>query len=106
MSAGEFDSALADDRVVLVFERLREFVDVRDLRGAQDLLARGFRIAERDVVVDRLREEERVLRHDAEVPAVVVKAKIAERLSVDEDFAGRGLMERRHQRDQRALSRP
>jgi len=56
LAAGEAHASLAHDRVVLVGESLGKFVDVCDMCGLQHVLARGLRIAEGDVVVDRFSE--------------------------------------------------
>ena len=72
--AGEFDAALADDGVVLLFEILGELVDARDAAGFQDLLFGGAGAREGDVFADGAVEQEGVLQDDAELGAVGVQA--------------------------------
>src|SRR5256885_17191383 len=58
LTAGEAHAALADDRVVLLFERLDEFVAVRDAADSLDLFSICVRLGERDVLRNRPVEEE------------------------------------------------
>src|SRR5438045_2858778 len=57
LSAGEPHAALADDRIVLLFERFDEFVAVRDAADRFDLFSIGVRFGERDVLRNRPVEE-------------------------------------------------
>jgi len=77
---------------------------VRDARRAHHLLARRVRVAEDDVVVDRVGEEERVLRHDRDVAPVVAEPHCVQVVAVDEDRAARRPVERSDQRNERALA--
>ena len=83
LSAGQLHAALADDRVVALLELLDELVAVRDAATRLDLLARGVRPREGDVLGDRAVEQEVVLHHDAEVRAVVAEPERREVAAVD-----------------------
>ena len=64
LAARERQAALADQRVVAVGERLDELVGLRELGRPLDLLARGVGARVGDVVVDRGREQERIVGDD------------------------------------------
>ena len=68
LPAGERDPALADHRVVAVREPLDELVRLREPRRRLDLLVGRVDAAERDVLAHGRREEERILRDDADRP--------------------------------------
>ena len=57
------------------------------MRDVGDLLVGRARLGEADVVGDRSREQERVLQHDAELPAVRAQLDAAQVVAVDEHRA-------------------
>src|SRR4029453_13002533 len=67
LAAGELYPALADDRLVALFELLGELVHAGQAAGPQHLLLARLRPREGDVLADRAVEEERVLEDDAEL---------------------------------------
>eukprot|EP00982_Pelagococcus_subviridis_P005632 29749-Pelagococcus_subviridis.AAC.4 len=71
LPAAELQPALADDGVVPVRHRAHRVVDRRAFRRGHDfLLARGVVLASvRDVIPDRVVEQDAVLRDDADVPS-------------------------------------
>ena len=75
-----------------------------DFRRAQDLFPCDVGISEGDVFVNGLRKQERVLRHDAQVPAVIVQPQVGEGNAVDENLAVRRPVKRGHERNERALA--
>ena len=110
LAARERDAALAEHGV----EPLRELVEVGPEAGAAARPARQVRRrasvavveSERDVLADRLREEERLLRHDAEAAAIARRGASAppgrRRASTVPSV---GLVEPRDQVEQRRLPR-
>src|SRR5918911_2239654 len=66
LTSGERDPALADHRVVALRQTLHELVRLREPRDARELLVVEIADAEGDVLPHRRREEERILRDDAD----------------------------------------
>ncbi len=60
---------------------------------------------EANVVADRTIEQEVVLHHDAELPAILAQPQRRQVLSIDQDSSLRGPVERHHQPDEGALPR-
>ena len=83
LTSGQCDAPLPDDGVVAVWQLENELVGLRGLRGCLDRLERRVGHAERDVVADRCREEERVLRDDADLPTERAAREIADVDAVD-----------------------
>jgi len=79
---------------------------VGDPRRFLDLFARRVRPRERNVLGDRSVEQEVVLQHHAELPAVVAEPERREIATVDEDPARPRSVERQDQADERALPAP
>ena len=104
LAAAEREAALADDRLVALGERLDEVVGLRGLRRRPDLLVARLGPAEADVLGDRRAEEERVLVHDADVPAQVGQLQVAHVLAVDEHGAAARVVEPRHEIGQGRLA--
>src|SRR5581483_2856853 len=69
LPARERDPALADHRVVAVGKRGHELVRLREPGGLLDLLVRRVGAAEREVLADGRREQERILRDHADLAA-------------------------------------
>ena len=104
------DAALADQRVVAVGQgghvarqpgRLRRALDAR---AAASTVAAG--AAERDVLGDRRREQERLLRRVADHPAQRPQRQRRDVMAADEQRPGRDLGQARDGVDQRGLPRP
>ena len=70
LAAGELHPALADDGVVLFGEPLSELVHAGNAAGFQDLLLGGAGAREGDVFFDGSVEQERILKHHAELRTV------------------------------------
>src|SRR5207253_2539244 len=71
LAAGELHAPLTHDGVVTLLEATHELIAVGDPRRLFDVLAGRVRPGECDVLRDRAVEQEVVLQHDAELPAVV-----------------------------------
>ena len=67
--------------------------------------SRGLRHAERHVLGDRVREQERLLRHEADRAAQAVERDLADVDAVDEHRPRRRVVQARQQVDQRRLAR-
>ena len=77
---------------------------VGDARRGDDLVVRGARTAQGDVVLDGVVEEHRVLRHDAHVGAQALLRVFADRHAVDEYVARRGVVEPGYQLAERRFA--
>ena len=71
---------------------------------AQHFLARCLRVAQSDVVEDRLGEEKRILRNDAQMLPILADAEVGERSAIDENLAFGRPVKRGDERDERALA--
>ena len=78
LAAGEFDAALADERVVLVGQLDDELVGVGAAGGVFDLGVGGVVAAVGDVVAHRAVEQEHVLLDDGQQVAVGAEAEVAD----------------------------
>ena len=87
LAARERDPALADHRVVAVRQLLDERVRLGGAGGRLDELLRHVGHAEGDVVADARREEERVLRDDADFAPQRTPRHVPHVDAVDEDAA-------------------
>src|SRR5579863_9721098 len=106
LPARELHATLADDRVVLLFEALRELIDAGNATRRQYLLLGGVRMREGDVLADGAVEEERVLKDDAEARAVRVQAHRREIDAVDAHRSRRRAVEGGDEADDGRLPRP
>ncbi len=97
LAAREFQAALADRAPVAVGQRGDEIVDARAPRRLGDLVLAGAGAAIADVVADRIVEQHRVLRHDADGAAQAVLAHVAQILAVDADGAAIDVVEAEQQ---------
>ena len=70
LAAGELDAALANDGFVLLGETLGKLINAGDATGLHQLLFRGIGAAEEDVFTNSAVEEEGLLQHDAQLPAI------------------------------------
>ena len=104
LAAGERDPALADHGLVALRQLGDELVRLRSARGRLDRLDRRVREAEGDVVAHGGREEERVLRDDADLAPQRAPADAANVDAVDEDAAGGRVVEARHEGGERRLA--
>src|SRR5262249_39437010 len=64
---GEVDAALAEECVIAIRQAADEVVRLCGLCGGDDFLTRRFRAAIGDVLRDRIREEEGLLQHEADI---------------------------------------
>src|SRR5262249_47773664 len=87
LAAGELEAALADDRPIAVRQSDDEVVNAGEPGSLLDLHARRVRAAISDVVIDRVVEQHRVLRHDADRAPEALLRDIANILAVDLDRA-------------------
>ena len=101
----EFQTALAYAGVVALRQTLDEIMDMRCARRGDHLLARCLRFAVGDVVVNRVVEQHRVLRHDADRRAQRFLRDFADVLSVDRDAPRIDIVEAVQQTRQRRLAR-
>jgi hypothetical protein len=106
LTAREGDPALADHCVVAVRQLEDEVVGLRRSRRGLDGLERCVGHAERDVVADRCREEERILRDDPDLASQRATNEPADIDAVDEHATTGGVVEARHERRERRLARP
>ena len=87
LPAGKIEAPFAEHRVVAVRQRGDEVVGGGDFGGLFDLGQRRLGMAEGDVGGDRVAEEERLLKHQADVPPQVVEIEIAQVVPVEQDPA-------------------
>src|SRR5438876_1462456 len=106
LAPGELHAPLAHDGVVALSETAHEVVAMGDTRRCLDLLPGRAGPRECDVLGDRAVEQEVVLQHDAELPAVLGEPDGDEVASVHQDSPRLGAVEREHEADQGALPRP
>ncbi|KAF1730746.1 hypothetical protein CRV24_008816 [Beauveria bassiana] len=104
LAAGNHEPALADFGVVAVGEARNRVVDAGALRGGHHLRARRVDGAVANVVLDRVVEERRVLRDDANGAAQGVDLDVANVLVVNEDAAALGVVGAKQQPQQRRLA--
>ena len=76
-------AALVDEGVEALGETIDQLVQADGAAGLVDLLVGGVGTSERHVRPHRAREQERLLRHDAELPAERLERDVAEVVSVD-----------------------
>src|SRR5215204_467846 len=104
LAARKRDPTLADHRVVRLRQRDDEVVGLREPGGLLDLLLGGVRPAERDVLAHRVREEERILRDDPDLPPQGDQLRLPHVETVDGHPAGGGVVEPRNQGRERRLA--
>src|SRR5439155_17157347 len=97
LSARERDPALADHRVVAVWKLGDELVRLRQAGGALDLLVARVLTTETDVLAHRRREQERVLRDDADRTPKRGERDVAHVDAVELDRAVGDVVEARYQ---------
>src|SRR2546428_7257900 len=106
LADGQRGSALGDHRFVALGKPLDELVRVHEAGRGADLLVADRRVVQPDVRRDRAREDERVLEHDADVPAHVALPQLADVTAVEEDAPLLHVVEARDEADDRGLPRP
>ena len=102
---GQLEATLADDRVVALRHALNDVVDGRQARDMVHLIGRGGRPAVRNVVVDALVEERRVLRHHANALPQARERYILNRLAVHQDAPTQGVVKAEQQPQERRFAR-
>ena len=93
LAARKLQPPFTDHRFVLVGQRLDKVMDMRRLCGLEHFLTSGIRVAIRDVVIDRIVEQDGVLRHDAQASAQTGLGHIADILTIDGNTPGIDLIE-------------
>ena len=106
LAAGEAEALLADHRVVALRHLQDEVVRQRGLRRFYHARERHIRLPVRDVVAHRVVEQDRLLRHLADLRAQRGQAHVAHIVAVDQDAPAGHIEEARNQVHQRRLSRP
>ena len=106
LTARERQAALADHRVEAREERVRLAGDSRRDRGLADAGGAHVLSPQCDVLGDRAREEESLLRHVAEHDAEVAAREACDIAPADEDRPGRRLPEPRQEEPERRLPAP
>ena len=108
LAAGESDAAFADGGVVAFGEAFDVVGDVGGFGGGFDVVERDVAIFTRhsksDVFADGVAEEKCFLRNETDVAAQGVERELADGASVDEDGAGRGVVNARDEADERRFS--
>src|ERR671937_673572 len=103
LPARERDYALADHRVVALRQTLHELVRLREPRDARELLVVEVADAEGDVLPHRRREEERILRDDADRAPEGGEFDVSDVDAVDRHATRRDVVEARDERRERRL---
>ncbi len=106
LPAGQVHPALADDGAEPVGVLLDEFGGRSSLGGLPDLLVGGIRPAVGDVLGDRPREQEHVLRDIAHRAAQRVPVEVAHVPAVEQHLARPRVVEPQDEPQQRGLARP
>src|SRR5207237_634264 len=104
LASGELRAALTDLGVVAARQAHDELVGVGGVRGGDDLLPCGTRGGVGDVLRDAGRKQDRFLQHDGKRAAQVGELVVAQIHTVEQNAAGRGVVEAREQADQRGLA--
>jgi hypothetical protein len=99
----EHDPSLADDRLKALLEGFHVGVERRLLDDLGHLPEIGL-VVERDVLRDRLAEQERTLRHEPHLVAPRVEVEVHDVGAVDDDRAARRIEEPREQPQERGLA--
>ncbi len=105
LAAAEPHAALAHQRGVALRAGQDELLGVGLARRAVDRLGRRRRVAVGDVVLDRVAEEKRLLRHHRDLGAQRGLGEVADVVAVERDAAAADVVEARHQIDQGRLAR-
>src|SRR5450759_2779022 len=108
LASGERDAAFADGGVVALGETFDVLGDVGGFGGGFDVREWGvaifFGYAEGDVFADGVAEEECFLGNEADVAAQGVERELADGAAVDEDGAGRGVVDAWAEVDERRFT--
>ena len=103
-AARERGAALAELGVVARGQTRDEVVRLCRAGSGFDLRARGVAPADRDVLGDRPRKQERVLEHDGHLLAHIAQPHIAQVVTIDQHAAAVRIGKTRNHRHQRALA--
>jgi hypothetical protein len=79
-------------------------VRLRQTGRADDVVARGIRLAVGDVLPDGRIEQLRVLQHERDLPAQRAHVEVADVVAVDRDRSRERIVEARDEADQRRLA--
>ena len=104
LPAGQGDAALAHVRIVAIRQTQDELVRLRRARRLFDLRWSGGGTAERNVLADRAREQNRILKHDADLRAQRGELKRAHVRAVNRHAPGSWIVKARHETDQRGFA--
>ena len=106
LAARELQAALADRRLVALRQGHDEVMDARQPGRPLDILARAVGPAVADVVVDRVVEQHRVLRHHADRGPQAVLRHLTDILAIDPHAAGGHVVEAEQDARHRRLAGP
>ena len=104
LAAGEAHTAFADDRLVPLRQRDDEIVRIGGASGILHILLGGGRFRIQDVVRHAGGKQDRVLVDDRELVTQVPQHDVTQIDSVQQDLAGRRVVEARQQRQQGRLT--
>ncbi len=105
LPAAEPHAALAHLRVVAVGQRADELARLRRRGRGLDRRARRLRPAVGDVLQHRAGQQQRVLQHDGDISQQRLLGHVAHVETVEGHAARDGIVEARHEREQRRLAR-
>ena len=105
LSAGERDAALADHGVIAFGKAFDVSCDVGRFRRVVNVLIGGRVDAEGDIFADAVAEQESLLRHESDVLAQRGERVFADGESIDQNRAGRGVVDARDEADESRLAR-
>ncbi len=105
LAAGERHAALAEHRLVALGEPLDELGRAGEPRRSTDLLVAGVGCAELEVAADRVAEQERLFKDEADAAAQLLQLDLADVDAADRHAAAVGVVEAREQRSRRRLAR-
>src|SRR5690606_36949070 len=104
LTAGQLDTALADDGVEPVGQLLDDAVELGAACCLPDLLLRGVEPAEGDVLPDGAAEQEDILLDDADLSPQRGERHVTDIDAIDRDAAAGDVVEARQQRRDRGLA--
>src|SRR5262249_25900051 len=105
LTAAQAGAALADDRVVALGQAGDKRVSVGRLCRGDDLLLSRIEPAVANILAHRAAEQDRLLRHQADLRAQTLLRHAAHVVAIDQQRAGRWVVKARDEVDQRALAR-
>src|SRR5437763_15974720 len=104
LSAGERDSALANQSFVLFGKLFDVSGYVRCLRRPANFHVAGLGHTESDVLANSFAEEKSLLRNETDVPTKIGQRIVPDGEAVNQNRSGFGIVDARNQADQRGLT--